>query len=251
MKPFGWGLKIAVGAMVIGLFLSSANLGQPISAESQTQAVTQEQVIKKNSLPKGFVYLDEMIPSAHYDIRYYGDYNFVGKRIDGYKAPLAIMSLKGATALKKVSDELDKKGYLLIIYDAYRPQKGVDHFIRWSKDEKDIKMKKEFYPLLDKRNLFKLGFISTKSGHTRGSTVDLSLVHKSTGKVVDMGGDFDFFGEVSNHGTKLITKQQTGNRNLLKNTMVKYGFKPYSKEWWHYSLNNEPYPKQYFNFNVE
>ncbi|OAB41764.1 peptidase M15 [Paenibacillus glacialis] len=213
--------------------------------------VPELKVEKKNALPKGFVYLDDIIPSAHYDIRYYGEYNFVGKRIDGYKAPLAIMSLKGATALKKVSDELEKKGYLLLIYDAYRPQKGVNDFVRWSKDAKDTKMKKEFYPLLNKRNLFNMGFISSKSGHTRGSTVDLSLVHKSTGKAVDMGGPFDFFGDISYHGTKLISKQQTANRNLLKNAMVKYGFKPYSKEWWHYSLMNEPFPKQYFNFDVE
>lgn len=214
MKPFGWGLKIALSTMLVCIFITSAIFGQPISAQSQS--ASQEKVEKKNALPKGFVYLDEVIPSAQYDIRYYGDYNFVGKRIDGYNAPLAIMSLKGATALKKVSDELDKKGYLLIIYDAYRPQKGVNHFVKWSQDAKDIKMKTVFYPLLDKRNLFKLGFIATKSGHTRGSTVDLSIVHKSTGKIVDMGGPFDFFGDISNHGTKLITKQQTGTEICLR-----------------------------------
>lgn len=249
MKPFGWGWKITLGALAVSLVIAYSAFGQPISAQSQI--VSQEKIVKKGALPKGFVYLDDIIPSAQYDIRYYGDYNFVGKRINGYKAPLAIMSLKGATALKKVNAELENKGYILVIYDAYRPQKGVNHFVRWSQDTHDVKMKKEFYPLLDKRNLFKLGFISSKSGHTRGSTVDLSLVHKSTGKEVDMGASFDFFGNISNHGTKLITKQQTGNRNLLKNVMVKYGFKPYSKEWWHYTLTNEPFPKQYFNFDVE
>ena len=242
-------MVITLSALLVSMFIISSIFGQPVRAESVNGA--QEMVVKKNNLPKGFVYIDDMIPSAQFDIRYYSEYNFVGKRIDGYKAPLAIMSLKGVTALKKVSDELEKKGYLLLIYDAYRPQKGVNDFVRWSKDAKDTKMKNEFYPSLDKRNLFKLGFISSKSGHTRGSTVDLSLVHKSTGKVVDMGGPFDFFGDISNHGTKLITKQQTGNRNVLKNAMVKYGFKPYSKEWWHYTLINEPFPKQYFNFDVE
>lgn len=249
MKPSRKGMVITLSALLVSMFIISSIFGQPVRAESVNGA--QEMVVKKNNLPKGFVYIDDMIPSAQFDIRYYSEYNFVGKRIDGYKAPLAIMSLKGVTALKKVSDELEKKGYLLLIYDAYRPQKGVNDFVRWSKDAKDTKMKNEFYPSLDKRNLFKLGFISSKSGHTRGSTVDLSLVHKSTGKVVDMGGPFDFFGDISNHGTKLITKQQTGNRNVLKNAMVKYGFKPYSKEWWHYTLINEPFPKQYFNFDVE
>lgn len=242
-------MVITLSALLLSMFITSSIFGQPVIAESLNGA--KDMVVKKNNLPKGFVYIVDMIPLAHFDIRYYSEYNFVGKRIDGYKAPLAIMSLKGVTALKKVSDELEKKGYLLLIYDAYRPQKGVNDFVRWSKDGKDTKMKNEFYPLLDKRNLFKLGFISSKSGHTRGSTIDLSLVHKSTGKVVDMGGPFDFFGDISNHGTKLITKQQTGNRNVLKNAMVKYGFKPYSKEWWHYTLINEPFPKQYFNFDVE
>ncbi len=248
MKPFRRGMVITLSALLVSMIITSI-FGQTVGAESLN--VAQEVVVKKNNLSKGFVYIDDMIPSAQYDIRYYGEYNFVGKRIDGYKAPLAIMSLKGVTALKKASDELEKKGYLLLIYDAYRPQKGVNVFVRWSKDAKDNKMKNEFYPLLDKRNLFKLGFISSKSGHTRGSTIDLSLIHKSTGKVVDMGGPFDFFGDISNHGTKLITKQQSGNRNVLKNAMVKYGFKPYSKEWWHYTLINEPFPKQYFNFDVE
>jgi D-alanyl-D-alanine dipeptidase len=249
IKPFGWRWKVILGALVVSLFIASSSFGQPVN--DQLPIVPEEKIMKKNVLPKGFVYLDDTIPSAQYDIRYYGDHNFVGKRVDGYKAPLAIMSLEGATALKKVSDVLEKKGYLLVIYDAYRPQKGVNHFVTWSKDTKDVKMKKEFYPLLNKRSLFKLGFISSKSGHTRGSTIDLSLVHKSTGKEVDMGGTYDFFGDISNHGTKLISKQQTNNRNLLKNAMVKYGFKPYSKEWWHYTLIKEPYPKKYFNFNVE
>ncbi|AJS61463.1 peptidase M15 [Paenibacillus sp. IHBB 10380] len=217
----------------------------------QDQSSEQDAIVKKNALPQGFVYLDELIPTAQYDLKYYDDYNFVGKRIDGYKAPLAIMSLKAAKALKKVNAELEQKGYVLKIFDAYRPQKAVNHFVSWSKDTKDIKMKKQFYPKLDKRNLFKLGFIATKSGHTRGSTVDLTLVHLSTGKEVDMGGSFDFFGDVSKHGTKLITKQQTIHRNLLKNAMVKQGFKPYTKEWWHYTLIAEPFPNTYFNFDVE
>lgn len=244
----GLGKKFTIVSMIVCLIILSASLGQPLYAQSQTVLQDKGTEIE---LPAGFVYLSEIIPTAHVDLRYSRDNNFIGERIDGYKTSRAIMTLKAATALKKVSVELEKKGYLLLILDAYRPQKAVDQFVQWSKDSKDTKMKKQYYPLLDKRNLFKLGFISSKSGHTRGSTIDLSLVHKSTGKVVDMGSPYDFFGDISKHGTKLISKQQTGNRNLLKNTMIKYEFKAYGKEWWHYTLINEPFPKQYFDFDVE
>lgn len=219
---------------------------------SSTEAVLQPiQLKKSNNLPQGFVYLDEVIPTAQYEIRYYGDNNFVGKRIDGYRAPLAIFSRTAATALKKVSDDLARKGYILKIYDAYRPQMAVNHFVKWSGIATDTKMKQQYYPLLNKRNLFKLGFIARKSGHSRGSTVDLSIIHKDTGVEVDMGSPFDFFGDISYYNTSLITKTQKANRAILKEAMVKHGFKPYSKEWWHFTLIKEPYPKQYFNFKVE
>ncbi|TFE22760.1 M15 family metallopeptidase [Cohnella luojiensis] len=211
----------------------------------------EDAVKKKRKLPKGFVYVDEVIPTAMFDIRYYGEYNFIGTRIDGYKAPLAILSIKAANALKSVNAELERKGYVLLIYDAYRPQKAVDHFTRWAKDSKDTKMKKDFYPEVDKSKVFKLGYVAAKSGHTRGSTVDLTIAFKKTGKIVDMGSPYDFFGEISSHGTKLITAEQTANRNILKNAMLKHGFKLYEKEWWHYTLKIEPYPNRYFNFDVE
>jgi D-alanyl-D-alanine dipeptidase len=210
-----------------------------------------DSVVKMRALPKGFVYLDEVIPTAIYDIRYFGDYNFIGTRVDGYNAPLAIMTDTAAKALKAVSDELALEGYSLKIFDAYRPVKAVSHFIRWAKDPKDTKMQSIFYPEVDKSQLFKLGYLSTKSGHSRGSTVDLTLVYTKSGEEVDMGSTFDFLGVISNHGTKLITAKQTENRNKLKNAMVKNGFKLYSKEWWHYSLNKEPYPKQYYDFDIE
>ena len=231
--------------------VSDKALEQKQAAEEQAELDVAPLPDKKNKLPKGFVYLDEVIPSAVYEIRYYSDHNFVGEPIPGYEAPYAIMSTQAAQALKKVSNELEKKGYTLKIYDAYRPQKAVDHFIKWSKDPQDERMKEEFYPKVEKKNVFKAGFLSTKSGHSRGSTVDLTLVYKKIGKEVDMGGPYDFFGEISSHGTKLITAKQTANRNLLKTTMEKHGFKPYSKEWWHYTLKNEPYPKKYFDFDVE
>ncbi|WP_149094726.1 M15 family metallopeptidase [Paenibacillus terrae] len=215
---------------------------------STTQNLTIE---KKNKLPKGFVYLDEVIPAAQYEIRYYSENNFVGRRIDGYKGPFAIMTHTGAAALKGVSDDLAAKGYLLKVYDAYRPQKAVNHFVRWSQDSGDVKMKQQYYPKLDKRNLFKLGFIARKSGHSRGSTVDLTLVHIKTGTAVDMGSPFDFFGDISYYNTKLISKTQQANRKILRDAMAKRGFKPYSKEWWHFTLMKEPYAKTYFNFDVE
>lgn len=214
-------------------------------------AAASNQAVKKNNLPGGFVYLDEVIPTAQYEIRYYSENNFTGARVDGYKAPLAIFSRTAATALKKVSDDLERKGYILRIYDAYRPQKAVNNFVRWSQDASDTKMKQQYYPKLDKRNLFKLGFISKKSGHSRGSTIDLTLADRKTGALVDMGSPYDFFGEISYYNTTLVSTAQHANRKILKDAMSKQGFKPYEKEWWHFTLIKEPYPQQYFNFNVE
>lgn len=163
-----------------------------LGAAGATATVEPDPVVKQRKLPKGFVYLDEALPDAKFEIRYYGEYNFVGERIDGYKAPLPILSSKAAKALKEVNDELKRKGYALLVYDAYRPQKAVNHFIRWAKDAKDTRMKKEFYPAVDKTKVFKLGYVASKSGHSRGSTVDLTLVYEKTGKPVDMGSPYDF-----------------------------------------------------------
>lgn len=248
------GTKIIVFAFVLLLWTNTIVMGSADAAyvgSSTDNVLQQMQLEKKNSLPQGFVYLDEVIPTAQFEIRYYGDNNFVGKRIDGYKAPLAIFSQTAATALKAVSEDLAKKGYILKIYDAYRPQTAVNHFVRWSQNSADTKMKQQYNPLLDKRNLFKLGFIAKKSGHSRGSTIDLTIVNKETGVDVDMGSLFDFFGDISFYDTSLITKTQKANRAILKEVMVKQGFKPYSKEWWHFTLIKEPFPKQYFDFKVE
>lgn len=220
-------------------------------ATDKDEAEAPEPIAKLNKLPQGFVYLDEIIPSAHYDIRYYGKYNFVGAPIDGYKAPLAIMTSEAANALKEVSEELGPKGYELKIFDTYRPSKAVAHFKRWAADTDDTVMKDTFYPDIDKSKLFKLGYISSKSGHSRGSTVDLTIVSKDTGEEVDMGGHFDLLGELSHEDTKLITQEQSDNRKVLREAMARHGFKPYSKEWWHYTLSKEPYPDRYFDFDVE
>lgn len=209
------------------------------------------EVARKRELPEGFVYADEVLEHAFYDIRYYSEYNFVGEQIDGYHAPFAILSVQAAKALKKAEHALEPLGYSLLIYDAYRPQKAVEHFKKWAADEQDVKMKEEFYPDIDKKNVFKLGYLSQRSGHSRGSTVDLTLADQETGEPIDMGGIHDFLGEISAHDAAGLTEAQAKNRLLLKETMMAAGFKPYNKEWWHYTLNNEPYPKKYFDFDVE
>ena len=199
----------------------------------------------------GFVNVSEVIPDIVLEIRYYSDYNFVGERIDGYEAPIAMLTKEAAEALKNAADELREQGYMFKIYDAYRPQRAVDHFVRWAKNLKDTRMKKDFYPELKKSLLFKQGYIARKSGHSRGSTIDLTLVNLETGEDVDMGGTFDYFGMRSHPDYKRITKEQYENRMLLRNIMLKHGFKPISTEWWHFTLKDEPYPKTYFNFAIK
>ncbi|HHW32459.1 MAG TPA: M15 family metallopeptidase [Clostridiaceae bacterium] len=203
------------------------------------------------SLPDGFVYVTDVIPIAQLEIRYFSNDNFVGAVIDGYEAPKAILTKEAAQALKKAADTLYEQGYYIKIFDAYRPQRAVNHFIRWAQDLDDIKMKGKYYPDLDKSVLFELGYIAEKSGHSRGSTLDLTLVEISTGEELDMGSGFDFLGEISHHDTHLITPQQEKNRNILRDAMVDAGFEVYPVEWWHYKLKDEPYPDTYFDFPVK
>ena len=203
-----------------------------------------------HTLPEGFVLVGEAIPDALLDIRYYTTYNFVGARIDGYEAPVAVLTREAADALKLVSDDMKQQGLRLVIYDAYRPQRAVDHFARWAEDITDTRMKAVFYPDVDKADLFEKGFIARRSGHSRGSTVDLTLLDEATGKLLDMGGPFDFFGELSHPDYAGVTAQQHENRMLLQSAMRKRGFKPLSTEWWHFTLVDEPYPKTFFDFPV-
>ena len=200
----------------------------------------------------GFVVLSEVVPDIIQEIRYYSTYNFVGDRIDGYEEPCALMTKEAALALKEVSDDLKKKGYRLKIYDAYRPQRAVDNFVSWAENTGDKRMKKYFYPKVDKSKLFSEGYIDEKSGHSRGSTVDLTLFDIKTGKEVDMGGTFDYFGELSHPSYKgNLTKEQIKNRKILREAMIAHGFKPLDTEWWHFTLKNEPYPDTYFTFPVK
>ena len=202
-------------------------------------------------LPEGFTYVTDIIDSVILEPRYFSTYNFVGRRIEGYNSPNIIMTEKATKALKIASDELNKKEYILKIWDGYRPQTAVNYFIQWANDLLDIKTKKYFYPDLNKRQLFELGYIVKHSSHTRGSTIDLTIVDKRTGIEVDMGSTFDLFNEISHHGTKLINKQQTKNRNILKTAMENAGFSAYNTEWWHYTLSNEPFPDTYFDFPAQ
>lgn len=206
---------------------------------------------QENKMPEGFVYLHEIIPDLELDIRYAGYNNFIGKPVSGYEKPVAIISIPAGKALAKVQKELKDKGYCLKIFDAYRPQTAVNNFIEWARNPADTLTKKEFYPEVDKKDLFQLGYIATKSGHSRGSTIDLTIIDAETKKELDMGSPYDFFGSISHHSSNAITSVQKANRELLKNTMGKYGFLPYPEEWWHYTLRNEPYPNTFFDFKVE
>jgi D-alanyl-D-alanine dipeptidase len=184
------------------------------------------------------------------EIRYFSTFNFIGDRVDGYDEPIALLTRQAASALKVASDEFIKLGYRLKIYDAYRPQMAVDHFVRWAKDLDDQRMKNIFYPGVPKDKLFELGFIAEHSGHSRGSTVDLTLFDMSRGCDVDMGGYFDFFGDISHYEHPDLSDSQRQNRALLRDIMVGAGFSPYEYEWWHFTLAHEPYPDRYFAFPV-
>lgn len=199
---------------------------------------------------EGFVSVGETIPDVILEIRYYSSFNFIGERIDGYEQPIAMLTREAASALKKVSDEAVSRGYRLKIYDAYRPQKAVDHFMRWAKDVSDIRMKSCFYPGLDKSELIPGGYIAEHSSHSRGSTADLTLFDMGTQKELDMGGPFDFFGELSHPDYPGITEEQHANRMLLRSLMTSHGFLPLEEEWWHFTLAGEPYPDTYFTFPV-
>ena len=197
-----------------------------------------------------FVLLTDVVPDAILEIRYYSTYNFVGDRIDGYEEPLAFLTKEAAAALKEVSDELMAKGYRLKIYDAYRPLKAVTHFMKWALDPDDARMKEYFYPELEKDVLFPQGYIAEHSGHSRGSTVDLTLFDMSLQQDLDMGGTFDFFGEKSHPDYTGTTAEQHENRMLLQRLMVQHGFRPLKTEWWHFTLENEPWQDTYFTFPV-
>lgn len=207
--------------------------------------------INKNSLPAGFVYIKNYIPKIEVDLRYCGYDNFLGKPVKGYIKNTAIFTKPATLALAKVEKELNEKNLGLKIFDAYRPQQAVNHFKEWAKDINDTISKQKYYPSVNKKNLFRDGYIASKSGHSRGSTIDLTIINLDTKEEIDMGTIFDFLGPQSAHSYAQLTPTQKQNRQLLKSLMIKHGFKPYSKEWWHYTYINEPYKSTYFDFTIE
>lgn len=230
--------------------VAEQSVNEPSVAETSADAVSAEAV--SASTPEAdasdFVLVTDVIPEVILEIRYYSSFNFVGTRIDGYEEPVAIMTKESAAALKKVSEKVAGMGYALKIFDAYRPQKAVDHFIRWAADPADTLTRRYFYPDIPKSAIIPRGFVATKSGHSRGSTVDLTLFDKSKGCDVDMGGSFDWFGEESHFDYAGVTPEQRSMRNLLNKVMREAGFHGMSGEWWHFTLNNEPFPDTYFTF---
>ena len=200
--------------------------------------------------PSGFVLISDYVPGVIQEIRYHSTYNFVGERIDGYEEPVALITIEAARALKSVANEMNVQGYRLKIFDAYRPLCAVKHFVLWGIEDQDIRMKPYFYPDLQKQELFSGGYIASRSSHTRGSTVDLTLLDMTTGKELDMGSPFDLFSGISHPDSRQVTDEQYANRMTLQSVMVRNGFEPIDCEWWHFTLQDEPYPDTYFEFPV-
>ena len=200
--------------------------------------------------PSGFVLLADAVPQIVQEIRYYSTYNFIGERIDGYEEPCALLTKEAARALKAAAGELMVQGYRLKVFDAYRPTSAVKHFVLWGIEDQDVRMKPYFYPELEKQELFSRGYIAKQSSHSRGSAVDLTLLDMQTGKELDMGSPFDLFSPLSHPDCRDITDEQYENRMRLRRVMLRCGFRPIDCEWWHFSLQDEPYPDTYFAFPV-
>ena len=204
------------------------------------------------ALPEGFVYIDDVVPGVRQDLRYAGSNNFIGRPVIGYVGHRAILTEEAARALARVQQDVKAFGLTLLVFDGYRPQQAVDDFVAWSKDPHETRMQAEYYPRVAKRLLFPEGYIAERSGHSRGSTVDLTLVSaKEPYEALDMGTPFDYFGPESWPEYPGVTPQQRANRLLLQTLMQQHGFKAYAQEWWHFTYANEPFPDQYFNFVVE
>ncbi len=207
----------------------------------------------ETAVEAGFVHVDEAAPEVVQELRYATANNFVGERIDGYEAGRALLTQPAAEALQAVAAELREAGLRLKLFDAYRPQRAVMHFVRWAQDTADTRTKAAYYPRVAKGDLFKLGYIALESGHSRGSTVDLTLMEQTddgTWREVDMGTPFDFFGEEAASRSDLVTEAQQRHRRQLREVMERHGWVAYEAEWWHFTLGSEPYPETYFDFPV-
>jgi zinc D-Ala-D-Ala dipeptidase len=200
--------------------------------------------------PAGFVDAAAVVPGLLVEMRYFGDNNFVGERIDGYEAARCLLTARAANALAAIERNLAARGLGLKVFDCYRPTRAVAHFIRWARNGRDVRRKAEYYPDIDKRDLFRLGYLATRSGHSRGSTVDLTLVRLADGSELDMGTPFDFCGRQSWTSDRSVSREAQTNRALFAAAMMRGGFRPYQREWWHFTLVNEPFPATYFDFPV-
>lgn len=239
-----------------------------------TVLTTPAQAATEPTAPAEFVALSDVAPSIIQEMRYYGQHNFVGGHVDGYFEPLCILTRQAAEGLRKAQLQLLSRGYTLKVYDCYRPQRAVDHFVRWAKDLADEKTKAEFYPNVAKDRLFEEGYIAEKSGHSRGSTMDLTIVklppryqrpyvpgepqvpcfapkdQRFPDNMIDMGTGFDCFDPLAHTDNPAITGVARQNRDLLRNTMAAAGFRNLPEEWWHYTLNGEPFPDTYYDFPI-
>lgn len=208
-------------------------------------------VLPAHALPDNFVHVEDVVPEVVLDVRYAANNNFVGSAVDGYQANTVILTQPAAEALARVQEDLATFGLGLKVFDGFRPQRAVDHFVRWAADLSDQSTKAQHYPNVAKEHLFRDGYIAERSGHSRGSTVDLTLIDLATGEELPMGTPFDYFGPESWPSYLELPPQQRAFRALLQQVMTRHGFRPLKEEWWHFTLENEPYPETYFDFLIE
>ena len=197
-----------------------------------------------------FVFVDEWVPGIRWDAKYATWDNFTGKPVDGYLANRIIGTRALCVALQSAREEAESLGFGLLVWDGYRPQRAVDCFVRWSAEPEDGRRKSRHYPNIDRVEMFEKGYVATRSGHSRGSTVDLTLYHLATNELAPMGGDHDLMDEISHHGAEGITPVEARNRECLSSIMEACGFSRFDREWWHYTLNAEPFPDTYFDFPI-
>lgn len=238
-NKYKW-LAIRAGALILLLGLGVLQGEQRAMAQNNN-----------DSVPESFVELQAFIPGIQLELRYFSDNNFVGQVIDGYHSEKVYMTKEAATALSRVQGELSRFGLSLKVFDAYRPQRAVDHFVRWAEDLNDKKMKALYYPTVAKEDLFSDGYIAERSGHSRGSTIDLTIIDSVSGVELEMGTPWDFFDPSSWPGNLDLPAPTRANRNLLNSVMARHGFQALPEEWWHFTLENEPFPDTYFDFPVQ
>lgn len=225
-------MRVLIAGMVLG-FLSAC-----ASSPAQTRA-------------SDFVNAATMIPDLVVEMRYAGSENFIGRPINGYDAPVCLLSRPAATALANAQAQLKPQGLGLKVFDCYRPARAVADFAQWARDPSDQKRKADYYPNVDKSQLFELGYIAERSGHSRGSTLDITLVDLATKTEIDMGSTYDLFDTLSSPTDPRPSAAQQANRMKLQSLMTANGFRPLKEEWWHFTLNGEPYPETYFDVPVK